>query len=150
VPVSISRHLDKLSDTLSKYGFEGCGVLTAGLEGLRAALAGGVEIVLQPVTLASNASSTSTQASLTGGGQPASVVSARLTRPLQPESFSVRRGKSCDALQFRSLGCMSVSLPVAGSESRRQREHQGQPQARVEEHHVSTSSAAFHRPRRSA
>lgn len=45
--VSISAQRFKLSATLSEYGFEGCGVLATGIEGLRAAFVGKVEGVLQ-------------------------------------------------------------------------------------------------------
>lgn len=110
MPVSISRHIFKSSDTLSKYGFEGCGVFTAGIEGLRATFPGDGKVVLQPVTLARNTSNVSHTASLTGGGRLCSFVHHVLTARFKTMRFLIRfdRGRCLSG----NLKLLSIGSPL--------------------------------------
>jgi hypothetical protein len=137
VPSSRLAHLSKLSSTLCKYGFEGCGVLTTGTEGLRAAFVGDTEGVEHPAISPASTISSSSDAGRTGRGKAPSVVSARLARPLQPLSFSVRRsGGSCEFQSFQ-LATIVAPLSVSDSDQYHQRQHGSDAQSQADTDHAS-------------
>lgn len=131
MPVSLSRHFLKLSATLSEYVFEGCGVLTAGIEGLRAAFSGNVDGVAQPITLTSNTTSSSSNAGLTGGGKPDGVVRTALARSLQATGVFVRGSSGRGPFHADIV----LSLPIAGEvgEGEKTGQRQRDQHARVEQ-----------------
>lgn len=112
MPSSRFAHLSKLCSTLSKYGFEGCGVLTAGFEGLRAALVGGTESVEHPAISSPNTSSAIKVIGRTGSGKPASIVSTALARSFQTQRLRVRTGDSRGVFQSFEFPAIVAPLEV--------------------------------------